>query len=226
MITATTTGLVFAKKTDGGETAVPVCVAVISQMPDSETEGGEMNTEADILCGADGKKLREPNAADAEAEFVAAESARLIASGKYSPGDIRILLRSGVSNTERFARAFARHGVPFENVRAIGFFERPHILLALSLLRCIDNPTRDIPLAAVLCSPLFGFTPDELIAVKNNIPPDSDSPCRMSDEAGKPRVSLLDCLRDYTADYSFEKGRRFLSQLDGHATQSRCCSER
>lgn len=207
--------LVFAKKIDGGETTVPVCVAVISQVPDSETEGGEMNTEADTLCGADGKKLREPNAADAEAEFVAAESARLIASGKYSPGDIRILLRSGVSNTERFARTFARHGVPFENVRAIGFFERPHILLALSLLRCIDNPTRDIPLAAVLCSPLFGFTPDELIAVKNNIPPDSDSPCRMSDEAGKPRVSLLDCLRDYTADYSFEKGRRFLSQLDG-----------
>ena len=207
--------LVFAKKTDGAETSAAVCVAVISQVSDSETEDGEMNTEADTLCGTDGKKLREPTAADAEAEFVAAESARLIASGKYSPGDIRILLRSGVSNTERFARAFARHGVPFESGRAIGFFERPHILLALSLLRCIDNPTRDIPLAAVLCSPLFGFTPDELISVKNNIPPDSDSARCVPDEAEKPRISLLDCLRAYTEEYGFEKGRRFLSQLDG-----------
>ncbi len=207
--------LVFAKKTDSAETSIPVCVAVISQVSDSETDGGEVNTEADTLCGADGKKLREPTAADAEAEFVAAESARLIASGKYSPRDIRILLRSGVSNTERFARAFARHGVPFESGRAIGFFERPHILLALSLLRCIDNPTRDIPLAAVLCSPLFGFTPDELISVKNNIPPDSDSPRCVPDEAEKPRISLFDCLRAYTEEYGFEKGRRFLSQLDG-----------
>ena len=207
--------LVFAKKTDSAETSIPVCVAVISQVSDSETDGGEVNTEADTLCGADGKKLREPTAADAEAEFVAAESARLIASGKYSPRDIRILLRSGVSNTERFARAFARHGVPFESGRAIGFFERPHILLALSLLRCIDNPTRDIPLAAVLCSPLFGFTPDELISVKNNIPPDSDSPRCVPDEAEKPRISLFDCLCAYTEEYGFEKGRRFLSQLDG-----------
>lgn len=237
--------LVFAKKTDGTEKCVPVCVAVISPVPEQESQNAEPQTvvgksaapdmqtsslkasltdtrgkpdsvtedASENAEGASGR-FHVPAAADAEAEFVASESARLIASGKYSPGDIRILLRSGVGNTDRFARAFARHGVPFESCRAIGFFERPHVLLALSLLRCIDNPTRDIPLAAVLCSPLCGFTPEELIAVKNNIPPDLCNPSQELNESEKPRISLLDCLRGYTEEYGFEKGSRFLLQLE------------
>ena len=38
--------------------------------------------------------------------------------------------------------------------------------LALSLLRCVDNPLLDIPLAAVLLSPIYGFTPGDLARVR------------------------------------------------------------
>ena len=47
-----------------------------------------------------------------------------------------------------------------------GFFATPEISLALSLLRVIDNPLLDVPLLAVLLSPLYGFTPDDLAGIR------------------------------------------------------------
>ena len=38
--------------------------------------------------------------------------------------------------------------------------------MLFALLQVIDNPRQDVPLIAVLRSPLFGFTPDELAAIR------------------------------------------------------------
>ena len=46
-----------------------------------------------------------------------------------------------------------------------GFFRSTEITSLLALLGVIDNPHQDVPLIAVLRSPLFGFTPDELSAI-------------------------------------------------------------
>jgi len=46
------------------------------------------------------------------------------------------------------------------------YFENPDVLLALCLLNAIDNPERDIYLAGLLRSPLFEFTLDELIKIR------------------------------------------------------------
>lgn len=40
------------------------------------------------------------------------------------------------------------------------------IAVLFALLQVIDNPRQDVPLIAVLRSPLFGFTPDELAAIR------------------------------------------------------------
>ena len=40
------------------------------------------------------------------------------------------------------------------------------IAVLFALLQVIDNPRQDVPLIAVLRSPLFSFTPDELAVIR------------------------------------------------------------
>ncbi|MBP8639751.1 MAG: helicase-exonuclease AddAB subunit AddA [Oscillospiraceae bacterium] len=80
--------------------------------------------------------------------------------------DIAILLRSPNSAGAAFRRALAEEGIPVFAEQSGGFFTAPEILIVMSLLSVIDNPHRDIPLAAVLSSPVFGFTADELSLIR------------------------------------------------------------
>lgn len=50
--------------------------------------------------------------------------------------------------------------------RTGGYFDRPEIKLATALLKAINNPYNDIPLIAVLRSPLFGLSDDELCRIR------------------------------------------------------------
>ena len=48
--------------------------------------------------------------------------------------------------------------------------DAPHIRPFAALLRVIDNPAQDIPLAAVLLSPMFPYTTDDLVALRQACP--------------------------------------------------------
>ncbi len=48
----------------------------------------------------------------------------------------------------------------------VGYFDTIEIKTILSLLQIIDNPMQDIPLISVLKSPIFGFTPEDLIDIR------------------------------------------------------------
>lgn len=138
----------------------------------------------------------------AEAAFVADEVARLLREGKRNDGqairpeDIALLFRSA-SSMQAFREAI--DGRFKTVVRNTGdFFLNPEVLLALSLLNVIDNPRRDVYLAATLRSPLFGLTLEELIKIRR---PHKNG-------------ALYDALRAYCEEHpDFEKGNRFLSQL-------------
>ena len=80
--------------------------------------------------------------------------------------DCCILLRSANRFAAGYARELQRLGIPARADTAGGFFSAREVLLALSLLRCIDNPLLDIPLAAVMMSPIYGFTADDLARVR------------------------------------------------------------
>lgn len=80
--------------------------------------------------------------------------------------DFCILLRSANRYAARYARELQLCGVPAWADSSSGFFEAPEVSAMLSLLRVIDNPVQDIPLLAVLASPIYGFTPDELGEVR------------------------------------------------------------
>ncbi len=79
--------------------------------------------------------------------------------------DMVVLLRSPRSRVEAFAKEFSAAGVPLAAERA-GFYAAIEVQDLLNLLRLLDNPLQDIPLAAVLRSPLVGMSVDELAAVR------------------------------------------------------------
>jgi ATP-dependent helicase/nuclease subunit A len=80
--------------------------------------------------------------------------------------DIVVLLRATKNWTEVFREEFAAAGIPVFADTGVGFLETIEIQVVLSLLKIIDNPLQDIPLLAVLRSPLYALTTDELAELR------------------------------------------------------------
>lgn len=80
--------------------------------------------------------------------------------------DIVILLRSTAGWAPIFAEELAKADIPVYAELGTGFFSAMEVEVMLSLLKIIDNPYQDIPLAGVLHSPLFGLTSDELAQLR------------------------------------------------------------
>ncbi len=79
--------------------------------------------------------------------------------------DMAILLRSPSSKAQNYAKEFARLGVPLTASRG-GFYESTEVSDLLSLLQILDNPLQDLPLLAVLHSPLAGLGMNELALIR------------------------------------------------------------
>jgi len=69
-------------------------------------------------------------------------------------GDMVILLRALQFKADQFADTLRRHGIPTHSEGGTGFFDSPEIRDVLALLQVLDNARQDVPLAAVLRSPL------------------------------------------------------------------------
>lgn len=126
----------------------------------------------DVDAGADlsDKKLL-------EAKMVAQRIRRLMSeqlvtdkeSGELRPvrySDIVILLRSLSGWADAFASVLNDEGIPAHTVSATGYFSTVEVQTVLSMLRILDNPRQDIPLTAVLRSPIVGLTDEELAVLR------------------------------------------------------------
>lgn len=149
--------------------------------------------------------------AEPEAEYVAQKIAELIKNGKKNdgspimPSDIVIILRSVKNRADAFKNELEKRNVPCEDLATERFFESPEVLLMVSLLNVIDNPARDIYLAATLKSPLYGVTLEELVYIR-----------RYSSDG-----SLFDALRLFTEEKDFAKGKRFLADYEKYREDAR-----
>ena len=76
--------------------------------------------------------------------------------------DIVILLRATKNWSEIFLEELGNEGVPVYADTGSGYFESIEIRTIMSLLKIIDNPLQDVPMIAVLRSPIVGFTAEEL----------------------------------------------------------------
>ena len=83
-----------------------------------------------------------------------------------TPEDFVILMRSPRSRLKVFTAALAAQNIPCAADESSDFFATVEIAVIWSLLQVIDNPRQDVPLISVLRSPLFGFTPDRLAAIR------------------------------------------------------------
>ncbi len=81
--------------------------------------------------------------------------------------DIVVLLRTVKNWAETIEEELESMGVPVFADTGTGYFKRMEVQIILSLLQIIDNPLQDIPLIAVLKSPIGGFTSQELMDVRN-----------------------------------------------------------
>ena len=94
------------------------------------------------------------------------ESGLPIGDRPLRPEDIVILLRSPGPVLRYYADALNGLGIPWSAEGGYEFFGTTEISVAISLLHVIDNPRQDVPLLAVLRSPLYNFTPDRLAELR------------------------------------------------------------
>ena len=157
--------------------------------------------EMHIICTSD------DNPSLTEEAYVAEKISALIASGETAANDIAVLLR-----TDKIAMSLSeelsKRGVLCRNASIKGFFESPEVLLVLSLLNTIDNPSRDVYLAATLKSPIYGVTLDELLRIKRE----------------NPSGSLHSALKEYTEKHNFEKGKRFFADMEKFRSKAKICT--
>lgn len=180
------------------DTAIPVEISLID--PDQpmtgagEEEGGEDLKGIELEAGLVAGKIR---------EMVNSGEVFINDRGVGRPlkyRDIVILLRSVKNTAAYFTDALTSLSIPVYSESAAGYFQSIEIRTILALLRTIDNPRQDIPVLAVLRSPLFSFREDELIDL------------RVRD---KKRL-MIDCIRDCAGENS-PLGRKcaaFLTALD------------
>lgn len=81
-------------------------------------------------------------------------------------GDFAILMGKYSANAYIYKNALARAGIPFEAKDESGYTDFSEVKFMMSLLRVIDNPYRDLDLAAVLTLPPYSFTAQELAETK------------------------------------------------------------
>ncbi len=133
----------------------------------------EKNTpDTEIICINDEESEEEIS----EPQVVASYIKRVMTSGvkvtdkngerNIKWGDFCVLLRSTKTKAESYAEALKDNGIPVSTSIEENSSDYKEIQFLSSLLRVINNPLIDIPLIAVLMSPIFGFTADELAEIK------------------------------------------------------------
>ena len=184
------------------------------------------------VCGAEFHLLDLPTqtgehrvrASEAEAAFVA-DYIRNMLSSKFPvqddktrelrpvrEEDIVILMRSPSTRLLDYRRALESRGIRCAADAGEDFFASMEIAVLFSFLQVIDNPRQDVPLIAVLRSPLFGFVPDELATLRSQQRTGDFYDALLSSEDGhsKAFLAVLQSLRDSAAHLSV---RELLSEI-------------
>ena len=139
-----------------GKTAGRTQIMLIERQSDDEEALDKVAMEAAAIGG----KIRELVQGD-EALYVQQKSEYR----RLEYRDIVILLRSPGKWTDSFVEVLTDMGIPAYSETKTGYFSTMEVETVLNLLRIIDNPRQDIPLAAVLRSCLVGLSDEELAGI-------------------------------------------------------------
>ena len=168
--------------------------ALVEGIP--HTPLGEPETELHVIS-------TQEDAYGQEAEFVARRIAELLDGTHFvrdkdalrpiRPEDIVILLRSPGSVGRDYLQALSARKIRCVMMGGRDLLGTGEISVLRAILQVISNPRQDIPLLCALASPVFGFTADDLAALR----------------AGRKDLELYDAL----TRFDYPKADHFLSTL-------------
>lgn len=163
---------------EGGPYRVELAVLDRAQ---SETEVEVSEGESEGAPAAE--ELADLQTAQLEARYIASQIRQLREGGGEQPPfrvydgkrqtsrslawrDIVVLLRATSQWAPILIEELQAQGIPAYAELSTGYFDATEVEIMLSLLRVIDNPYQDIPLAGVLRSPMFGLDAEELATIR------------------------------------------------------------
>lgn len=133
---------------------------------------------------------------------------------KYRPLKYRdiVILHRALKWAPELMEEFKEEGIPLYTDLSTGYFEATEVSIMLSLLKVIDNPFQDIPLAAVLRSPIVGLNEEQLSFIRLQDRKNSfyEALCSFCSLAPKGK-----------GEEFYEKAAWFLSQLEVWRTRAR-----
>ena len=190
---------------------------------------GEVLPELCVIDITAGEGEETPSAARAEAGYVARRIKNMVESGErvsdgrggmrpVEYGDIAVLLRTPNTSGAAYRRAMVAEGIPVNARQGGAFFSQPEVGFALAMLAVADNPRQDVPLIAALRGLPFGFTPDELTAIRTAGDGDMwDALCLRAESEGRCArfVAVVESLRDIAREESTEGVLRWLYDRTG-----------
>ena len=116
---------------------------------------------------------------EAEAKMVAE---KIKQCKDYEYKDIVILLRTMEGWANVFEEVLTLEGIPVYAESKTGYFDTFEIRVLLNLLSVVDNIYQDIPMAAVLRSPIGGFTGEDLALIRSLVVADRRQQDSLYDE--------------------------------------------
>lgn len=117
--------------------------------------------------------------------------------------DIVILLRATKNWADIFTEELKNYDIPVFADAGSGYFETTEVKTMLSLLQIIDNPMQDIPLLAVMRSPLASFSDEEIIDIRS-----------VDDEVSFYEVLSNFCKNNLGEQRLLTKAKEFIAELD------------
>lgn len=154
---------------------MPIELAIIYEEQEDDGEEIDEDAEMDFIIEEEIKKSQQ------EARFIIKRIRELMDGGttvydtkqkdpakrirpmKYS--DIVILMRSMTWSND-LVEEFKAAGIPLFAESSKGYFEALEVMVMLNVLKVVDNPYQDIPLASVLRAPFIGCTENELAKIR------------------------------------------------------------
>ncbi len=143
-------------------------------------EGEYENAKAELLIIDTQQKDKDSTLTNIEYEAIlAADKIKEVMSQKIYDGklgifrpakysDICILSRSFKPIVRPVRRILEQCGIPVTPVGESGYLDMIEIEIAVNILKIIDNQHRDVALISAMNSPAFGFSMEELIAIRKN----------------------------------------------------------
>ncbi|MBR1674136.1 MAG: helicase-exonuclease AddAB subunit AddA [Eubacterium sp.] len=157
---------------DAGNAKVELTIIAKPNKEENPAEAGGPE-EADEVDTVDG----EFNNDEYEAAYVAEKISSILSDENYMvyskeegvhrvrPSDIVILSRSIARRADYYVDALSRRNIGVSLDNSSGYFDAAETVTMISMLRVIDNRRQDIPLAAVLNSPIGGLSNSDLMMI-------------------------------------------------------------